>query len=372
MNNNQIIRDLIDEALEILQRIKIDYNSPLGPNTSALIQVVEELNSYVRISNPRICEIQEYALAHIVHNKRINAYSFGDLRTTIRILDALYPHAERKIFISHSSKDEKIIRQFTKDILIAGCGLRPNEIFCTLDNSTIHTGEDFRNEIVRGMKECNFILLMISNNYKESEVCQNEMGAAWALEGKTILPFVLPDCSFENMGFVYKVKQGASIIDKTKLDELYNDICGTYNIEQDWLHFNQCKEDFVNGITASAVIGSTNNRKDNKQMQMVQTQTNDNIATLSDWDKEHLKAWVDSGELEGYSLGFIGDGYEYILGTKEYLTNDSEEILQWDDFFERMQELKFITLVDYDKYNNPCYKLKKAAVDYVRKYYNDK
>ena len=106
--------------------------------------------------------------------------------------------------------------------------------------------------------------------------------------------------------------------------------------------------------------------------QIVVSSKNDNVITLSDWDKEHLKAWVDSGDVEGYSLGFIGEGYEYILGTKEYLTNDSEEILQWDDFFERMQELKFITLVDYDTYNNPCYKLKKAAVDYVRKYCNDK
>jgi len=29
MNNNQTIRELIDVAMEILQRIKIDYNSPL-------------------------------------------------------------------------------------------------------------------------------------------------------------------------------------------------------------------------------------------------------------------------------------------------------------------------------------------------------
>ena len=248
MNNNGIIRDLIDEALEILQRIKIDYNSPLGPNTSALVQVVGELNPYIRLSHPRIYDIQEYALAHIVHNKRINAYSFGDLRTTIRILDTLYPHTARKIFISHSSKDEKIIQQFRKDILLAGCSLHPNNIFCTLDHSAIKTGKDFRKEIVRNMKECDFILLMISNNYKESEVCLNEMGAAWALDNKTVLPFVLPDCRFEDMGFLYKVRQGAMITDKTKLDELYRDICETYDIEQDWIHFNQISNEFIASV----------------------------------------------------------------------------------------------------------------------------
>ena len=74
------------------------------------------------------------------------------------------------------------------------------------------------------------------------------MGAAWALESKTVLPFILPDCTFDDMGFIYKVKQGASITDKTKLDELYRDICETYNIKDNWPHFNQCKESFVDGV----------------------------------------------------------------------------------------------------------------------------
>lgn len=254
MNNNQTIRELIDEAIEILQRIKIDYNSPLGPNTTALLQVLAELNPYIRDVHPSIYEIQEYAIRNITYRNHINAYSFGDLRTTVKILDALYPPIERKIFISHSSKDEAIIKPFITNILIAGCGLRHNEIFCTLDNSTIHTGEDFRNEIVHGMKECDFILLMISNNYKQSEICLNEMGAAWALDNKTILPFILPDCSFEDMGFIYKVKQGAAITDKTKLDELYTDIYTSYNIKDDWPHFNQCKEDFIKNIVGTGSI----------------------------------------------------------------------------------------------------------------------
>ena len=254
MNNNQTIRELIDEAMEILQRIRIDYNSPLGPNTTALLQVLAELGPYIRYIHPNIYEIQEHAIKNITYKNRINAYSYGDLRTTVRILDALYPPIERKIFISHSSKDEAIIKPFITNILIAGCGLRHNEIFCTLDNSTIHTGEDFRNEIVRGMKECDFIILMISNNYKQSEVCLNEMGAAWALDNKTILPFILPDCSFEDMGFIYKVKQGAAITDKTKLDELYTDIYTSYNIKDDWPHFNQCKEDFIKNIVGTDSI----------------------------------------------------------------------------------------------------------------------
>ena len=68
-----------------------------------------------------------------------------------------------------------------------GCKFERTDIFCTLDHSAIHTGEDFRNEIVKNMKGCDFILCMISENYKRSEVCTNEMGAAWAMDGKRIL-----------------------------------------------------------------------------------------------------------------------------------------------------------------------------------------
>ena len=356
MNNNQIIRDLIDDALEILQRIKIDYNSPLGPNTSALIHVVENLNSYIRSSYPRIYNIQEYALTHIVHNKRINAYSFGDLRTTIKILNAIYPHTERKIFISHSSKDEKIIKQFTKDILIAGCGVRPNEIFCTLDNSTIHTGDDFRSEIVRGMKECDFILLMISNNYKESEVCLNEMGAAWTLDNKTILPLVLPDCSFENMGFVYKVKQGASITDKTKLDELYNDICSSYNIAQDWVHFNQCKEDFVNSINVLRKVADSATKSDANAEKV--------LNSLSDFDKKHLLEWARVEDGECWITESM-DGIVVEFENVNYSVSGGREKAEWDLFFERMIELGFADIDRLNSDGSPIYKLKKAAYDYM-------
>lgn len=38
------------------------------------------------------------------------------------------------------------------------------------------------------------------------------------------------------------------ITDKTKLDELYRDICKTYNIEQDWIHFNQISNEFINSV----------------------------------------------------------------------------------------------------------------------------
>jgi len=156
--------------------------------------------------------------------------------------------SDRKIFISHSSEDKTIVNGFIKDILMLGCGLRRNEIFCTLDHTVIRTGDDFRNEIIENMKKCDYIICMISDNYKNSEVCQNELGAAWTMTGKRVLPFKFPNINFREIGFLNVVKQAADLTDKSKLDELYDELCHFYDLQQDWRNFNQQKEDFINVV----------------------------------------------------------------------------------------------------------------------------
>ncbi|MBR4268139.1 MAG: toll/interleukin-1 receptor domain-containing protein [Bacteroidales bacterium] len=151
----------------------------------------------------------------------------------------------RKFFISHASADKNVINSFVDNILILGCGFRTSDIFCTLDHSVIRTGDDFRNEIIENMKNCDYIMCFISNNYKQSEVCQNEMGAAWVFNDKRVLPFKFPDIKFNEIGFLNKVKQSADITDGTKLDELYEELCDNYNLQQDWKNFNRRKEEFI-------------------------------------------------------------------------------------------------------------------------------
>lgn len=159
----------------------------------------------------------------------------------------------RKFFISHSSSDRTIVNGFIKEILKIGCGFKDNDIFCTLDPTSIRTGDDFREKIVENMRGCDYILLFISENYNLSDVCKNEMGAAWALENKRTLPFVLPNTKFEQMGFLNVVKQGASLLVGSKLDEFYKEVCEFYNIEMDWFSFNKAKEDFIESVKKNAI-----------------------------------------------------------------------------------------------------------------------
>lgn len=154
----------------------------------------------------------------------------------------------KKIFISHATNDEIIIKAFINEILIMGCGFKSNDIFCTLDHTSIRTGDYFRDEIISNMKCCDYVFCFISEKYRISEACQNELGAAWAMsiDEKRVLPFKFPNVSFNEMGFLNVVKQCADITDKTKLDELYGELCEYYGFKQDWKNYNQRTTNFIN------------------------------------------------------------------------------------------------------------------------------
>ena len=221
------------------------------PGQDRLITVIKQLVEAIRDVEPESSERLAEELQNVKYmqpNQCVNPYSFGAIVAIVNILNRKYLKTKtstRKLFISHSSADKTIVNGFVKEILKIGCGFKDSDIFCTLDPTVIRTGDDFREKIIENMKECDFILLFISENYMKSEICQNEMGAAWALENKRVLPFVLPNIMFSQMGFLNVVKQGASITEKRKLDEFYAEVCNFYNLSSDWPNFNKAKEDFI-------------------------------------------------------------------------------------------------------------------------------
>ena len=89
-------------------------------------------------------------------------------------------------------------------------------------------------------------------------MCQNELGAAWTFADKRVLPFKFPNIGFTEIGFLNVVKQAADITDKSKLDELYGELCDCYGIQTDWRNFNEQKDAFVelvkNNISKGADI----------------------------------------------------------------------------------------------------------------------
>ena len=92
-----------------------------------------------------------------------------------------------KVFISHSSKDKALIQSFVDNVLVLGLGLNNKDIaFTSQEVYGIEPGEDIITFIRETISSAGVVLLMISSGYKKSEVCLNEMGAAWALEKNCI------------------------------------------------------------------------------------------------------------------------------------------------------------------------------------------
>lgn len=90
-----------------------------------------------------------------------------------------------RIFISFSNKDNLILKSFVDRILKLGLQINAETINCTgIESSKPKTGEDFKNWIKNNILNSNIIIQLLSMNYKNSEVCLNELGASWLSPAK--------------------------------------------------------------------------------------------------------------------------------------------------------------------------------------------
>lgn len=156
--------------------------------------------------------------------------------------------ANKKIFISHSSLDSAIIDQFVDKILKLGLSFLSEDIACTSRNDTgVKTGKDIRDFIKQNISKADFVFFMISDNYKNSEICLNEMGAAWATD-RDVKIILLPNVNFESIGWLYNVNKGISLKDSSSLDLLAEDICEKYGNKLKVTSWNKHKEEFIRYI----------------------------------------------------------------------------------------------------------------------------
>ncbi|MCB7520645.1 toll/interleukin-1 receptor domain-containing protein [[Clostridium] hylemonae] len=94
-----------------------------------------------------------------------------------------------KIFISYSSKNEKLVSCFL-EFLQMGMGVNNSDIFCTAYSESFVTGETFIEKIREKLQECEAVISLITEEYLESKFCLTEMGAAWGMN-KQFFPLLL-------------------------------------------------------------------------------------------------------------------------------------------------------------------------------------
>lgn len=182
----------------------------------------------------------------------VNRYNFDVLMSLLQMIvdENQKSKTAKKLFISHSSKDKDIVTNFMDKILQLGIGLSHEDIFCTsIEETAIRNGEDIRKHIQDNIRNVDYSFLLISKNYKESEICINEMGAVWAYDNRVRL-FLLPDVDFDSIGWLCDTKKAEKINDSIALDSLQKELIKFYSLSDRDLSWSRQRETFLKYISS--------------------------------------------------------------------------------------------------------------------------
>ena len=132
---------------------------------------------------------------------------------------------KNKIFISHSSHDSKFVESFVENILLLGLDIPSERIFCSsMEGHGVKSGQYIPDRLHDEIQITSIALLFISKNYKSSEICLNEVGAAWAtLQKENVIPLLLPSVDFKELGFLDLGRLGLKIYEKSGILKLIQD-----------------------------------------------------------------------------------------------------------------------------------------------------
>ena len=240
------LQELINSAKSLLTGISINYNSEIGPRTKQLVEISNKIASLIQKEYPEIANILLNATSHIVNRQMvplspygpmvnkdlINAYSFGDIRTTIKIMDALYSKDMfkgkkcQKIFISHKSEDKPFVDALV-NLLRLYIGSDAERIFCSsVPNYKIGLGKEIYHEIKTQFEDYEIFMIIIhSPRYYQSSICLNEMGASWILNNECC-SFLTTDCDFDKLKGVIDDQYISIKVNSDDAEDRMNDFIG--------------------------------------------------------------------------------------------------------------------------------------------------
>ena len=235
-------------------------------------------------------------------------------KTKYQLLGKPYYH---KVFISHSSEDKNLIDDFVDKVLRLSCGLNTTDIIYTSRQTTgVELGDNIPEYIKTNLQTCSLVLFMISPNYRKSEVCLNEMGAAWALNKKTI-SILLPGVSFNSLGWLTSLDKAIKIDDPEGLDKLASTLCRKNLDITDW---NRQKELFINTCSKRTLPLTSNNTAEEIGINI------DNSIRV--FDTRFLVRTISEGEYQ-YQLDMRIHANDDIVLKSVHLVNDNDFVGPW-------------------------------------------
>ncbi len=154
----------------------------------------------------------------------------------------------KPIFISHASKDADIATHFVKYYLRDGLEISMDQVFYTSHAATgIDAGEDFRTIIKQALKNAKVVILLISENFKASQYCIAEMGAAWGLD-KVMIPICIPPFDRVGSGQLLGPLQYIDVNNRLGMTRLRDQLVknhGVGKIVDNSVHWQEALDDFL-------------------------------------------------------------------------------------------------------------------------------
>lgn len=134
----------------------------------------------------------------------------------------------RKIFVSHSSDDKKLVSEIVH--LLSLIGVKDSSIFCTsLEGYGIPLGDNWLQTLKSEISGDVIVLFVLSPNYFDSYISLCEMGAAWVLSKKHI-PLLIPPVEFTDMQGTIPLTQGFKVDNKHRWTQLKSQLETLFNL----------------------------------------------------------------------------------------------------------------------------------------------
>lgn len=226
ISNNPLGGQVVTHKLEKLLYYDFRHTNLSTPDSKLL---PDECNGYVPIHKAEITD--EMYLTKMM-------YDFSKNSDSVKGTNG-------NIFISHSSKDKAIIEEFVDEILQLGMGIDTERISCTsIEEMGIPNGTKMREWIQEKIANCSVAFLMISPNYKKSEICLNEMGAVWTLE-KDVKILLLSGVDYGNFGWLEEIRQAGHVENESVLDQLYDDLKTEFGSDTNVSEWNRHRKKFI-------------------------------------------------------------------------------------------------------------------------------
>lgn len=131
----------------------------------------------------------------------------------------------KRIFISHCYQDRLIADRLIDKLIVPICLLdKQKDIFYTSKRITgIKPSQNWKEKIKSTIKTCDIFIAIITPNYRKSEMCISEIGAAWVLD-KKIYPLIVPPITFDNFNITISELQAESLLKSDNVESLINSL----------------------------------------------------------------------------------------------------------------------------------------------------